>query len=264
MAAFEGYSCAMEEATANQKGDIKKRAIRAIVRLTGLIVLLSVILTHLLQRLTPHPNYLIGAIMSALAPAIIVPLVAYRYFVIINELRQAKREIEILSNTDPLTGIHNRRHLFDLMENALRLAERQQFPTAVFMLYLDQFKTVNDRYGHQAGDEVLVETARRVSHVIRETDIFGRYGGEEFLIVSPFLDEAHMIDLGERVRRSICEQPFQTAAGPIHVSVSIGAANTLHQGYAVEALIHEADQRLYESKRNGVIPASWRRISPVE
>jgi len=103
---------------------------------------------------------------------------------------------------------------------------------------------------------VLVETARRISRVVRETDIFGRYGGEEFLIVSPFLDEEHMVDFGERVRRSICDQPFQTAGGSIPVSISIGAANTLHHGYAMDGLIRAADQRLYEAKGKEIAPGN--------
>ncbi|MCA0400553.1 MAG: diguanylate cyclase [Proteobacteria bacterium] len=154
----------------------------------------------------------------------------------------AQRELIRLANFDTLTGLRNRRSFFEEMEKC-----REAKATAcVIMLDVDHFKQVNDRYGHDAGDDVLKEVGRRMSAIDRN---FSRLGGEEFaLLIRQPLHEAG--GLAERMRREIETGPFKTCAGEIAVSASIGVAECPPGGHLEEAL-KQADVALYASKASG-------------
>ena len=118
---------------------------------------------------------------------------------------------------------------------------------------VDHFKLVNDRYGHQVGDEVLQEVAARLQLAVRHKDFVGRYGGEEFLIVLNQCRPSDVAESADRIRRSICDTPITTSAGPLTVSISLGA-NSIPQGNSyptIESIIREADLKLYEAKAAG-------------
>jgi diguanylate cyclase (GGDEF)-like protein len=125
------------------------------------------------------------------------------------------------------------------------------------LLDLDHFKVVNDTYGHLAGDEVLRETTRRIKSIVRDYDILGRYGGEEFLIVIPGADRQSALSVYERIREGIGSPPMNTSAAPLVVTVSMGVAE--YDGtMSDEELIQLADDALYRAKdlgRNRVVCA---------
>ncbi len=160
-------------------------------------------------------------------------------------------EIQRLAIIDDLTGIFNRRHLFELAEREFSRAQRFNRPLTVIMLDLDYFKRVNDTYGHAVGDQVLLVVAERCKANIREVDILGRYGGEEFTIILPEagLDEAQIIS--ERLRKHIARMPITTTAGPIHITVSVGAASLSNETPNTAKLIDCADYAMYAAKRRG-------------
>ena len=166
-------------------------------------------------------------------------------------LLKAHAELERRATHDALTGIRNRGSLMEIIGRELRRSIRTKSATGIVLLDVDHFKAVNDTYGHPVGDEVLVEFAARCSRVVRDYDVVGRYGGEEFLVVLPGGTLPDAASVGGRLLDAIARRPFKTTAGDIHVTCSAGASST-GQGYLdVDAMIAAADAALYEAKRAG-------------
>lgn len=160
-------------------------------------------------------------------------------------------EVESLALSDPLTGLQNRRSLFELGKIEFARATRLQRPFSCMMLDLDHFKQINDNYGHQIGDQVLQEFSSRCKKSIREIDLLGRYGGEELIILLPETNRELAIHVAERLRASIAENPVHTPDGEINLTVSIGVATRDENTTALEALIARADQAMYIAKHKG-------------
>jgi len=153
--------------------------------------------------------------------------------------------------TDGLTKLYIRRHLLQRTEEELRRARRYQHPLSLLMLDIDHFKELNDTYGHQAGDLVLVELARIFKRTIRGTDMAGRYGGEEFCIVLPETDPEGALAIAERLRKEIEEYEFVYEQKPLKVTISIGIATFPTHSMEMKELIKKADAALYASKQGG-------------
>lgn len=161
------------------------------------------------------------------------------------------QEVQSLALTDPLTRLQNRRSVFELGRIEFSRAQRLERPFSCMMLDMDYFKKINDTYGHPAGDKVLQEFARRCQATIRDVDLLGRYGGEEFIILLPETDRDVAVLVAKRLCLTTMEQPFKVSGGEVNVTVSIGVAtkddNTTH----LEALVARADQALYIAKHKG-------------
>ena len=123
---------------------------------------------------------------------------------------------------------------------------------SLLLFDIDHFKSVNDEHGHLVGDEVLRQLARRVQHILCTEDLFARYGGEEFVIALVQIERSAAVSLAERIRREIADRPFDTNAGPLEVTISIGVG-TLDEidTCDLDTLTQLADERLYEAKRCG-------------
>lgn len=160
-------------------------------------------------------------------------------------------ETQNLATHDSLTGQLNRRILFEYGQREVDRSQRFGHPLSALMLDIDRFKDVNDKYGHAAGDKVLVVIADRCSQVIRNVDVFGRYGGDEFAVLLPEADTSTAKDIADRIRSTIGESPVVTEAGTIPVSISIGVAQADASITKFSALLHKADQALYQSKQAG-------------
>ena len=156
-----------------------------------------------------------------------------------------------LSITDGLTGLWNRR-LFDLRINEeLQRAIRFQEPFGLLLVDLDHFKSVNDRFGHQTGDAVLVELARRLKDATREVDVVTRFGGEEFALILPKTPVQGTLRLAQKVREVVANEPFAVGTVSIPVTVSVGAAGYPDHGLSGADLLAAADAALYRAKGNG-------------
>lgn len=161
-------------------------------------------------------------------------------------------EVQRLAVTDDLTGLNNRRGFFDLARREVERAERTHRPVTALMLDLDGFKRVNDTFGHAVGDEVLRHLADRCRRAVRDIDLVGRYGGEEFCILLPETDLKTALEVAERIRGSIADEPFDTAAGPLAIRISIGLALAGDDGgETVETLLDRADTAMYGVKQEG-------------
>jgi diguanylate cyclase (GGDEF)-like protein len=166
-----------------------------------------------------------------------------------DQLRLRNEELDRFSRTDGLTGVYNRRHLEELLHSLADSVWGTDHETAVLLLDLDHFKRVNDTAGHAGGDAVLREFARRLQGVVRSSDVAGRWGGEEFLVVLPRTDLLTAVALGEEIRRAIAGQPVELEGSSMPVTVSVGCAAGLNG--APEDLMSRADIALYQAKAGG-------------
>jgi two-component system cell cycle response regulator len=158
-----------------------------------------------------------------------------------------------MSVTDALTGLHNRRYMESHLGTLAEQAASRGKALALMMLDIDFFKSINDNYGHDAGDDVLREFAVRIRKSIRGIDLACRYGGEEFVIVMPETDLHVAGMVAERLRRSIAGEPFAVNKGAklIEVTISIGLSTLEVKGEAVADLLKRADTALYRAKHDG-------------
>ncbi len=173
-------------------------------------------------------------------------------------LRKKNEELQRLSITDGLTGLYNRRHLMETLDSERRRADRSQRTFAILMVDVDHFKKFNDRFGHQAGDEVLLRVAGILRKCTRDVDFAGRYGGEEFCLLLSESTLEGAVEVGERIRSELAAVTFEGD----RVTVSVGAAEYPTDGQSVEAVLSSADAALYQAKRKGrdrVIPAPRRK-----
>ena len=168
------------------------------------------------------------------------------------ELRKAYHEIEHQAMHDPLTGLLNRRAVFSDLEQELSRTQRKSEPLSLIMADLDHFKVINDTYGHQAGDAVLEETAKRMHECVRPYDKIGRIGGEEFMIVLGDCNNSEGLEIAERIRKNIGDRVFEVGRNKISVTVSIGVTTTIsNQSFEKDLLISAADKALYQAKKEG-------------
>ncbi|MDP9750860.1 sensor domain-containing diguanylate cyclase [Thermoanaerobacter pentosaceus] len=159
----------------------------------------------------------------------------------------AKRYYEVTkkSITDPLTKTYNRRYFNDaLMENIMRADENSE-PVSLIMFDLDNFKLINDTYGHLIGDEVLKEVAKRIKNNVRSDDIVARFGGEEFAVILPKLTAEQAYTIAERIRSEVSSKPVKTEKGDIHITITGGVADYPRKADSAEKLISHADRALY-------------------
>jgi len=160
-------------------------------------------------------------------------------------------ELERLARTDPLTGLLNRRRMDELGDREIERSLRSSAPLAVMLADVDHFKRINDRYGHAVGDEVLVEMAARLQSNVRGGDLVARWGGEEFCVLLVDTDDEGARLAAERVRRAVAQRPFETSAGPLKVTLSLGVV-ALDDGPArLSGLLRQADAALYTAKHRG-------------
>lgn len=176
----------------------------------------------------------------------------------VTERTRAEREVRALqeslreqSTHDPLTGLYNRRYLEETFGRELILAEREGHPISVIMSDLDHFKAVNDRYGHLAGDEVLRVFGELMKRHARRSDIYCRYGGEEFLLVLPRMAEKSAVERAEQLRSALAATPVGYDATQIMVTASFGVATFPRDGRTGDELIVAADSALYAAKAAG-------------
>jgi two-component system cell cycle response regulator len=177
-------------------------------------------------------------------------LVAKRILSLQERLLRMRDELLVQATRDSLTGLWNRRATMESLERELSRGQREKRPVSLMLADIDHFKQINDTYGHLAGDSVLQTVATRLKNAMRTYDTVGRYGGEEFLIISPGCEGDALLRRAEHLRSSIAQERVVTSEGSIAVTLSVGAvvaATELPQ----DQLIKAADEALYRAKRSG-------------
>ena len=191
----------------------------------------------------PLNGLLIGA-------AAITAVVMARQIRVSTENSRLLAKLQRLAAVDGLTSILNRRGFFEMGERLLTSAAGTQRRLTVLMIDVDNFKAVNDRLGHAAGDEVLVEVARRTVVELRKSDVIGRYGGDELGVVIPDCALAHGFEVAERIRRAVGSAAIVTADGAVQATLSIGVAE-VQPGQSFSDALAQADAALYRAKDAG-------------
>jgi len=166
------------------------------------------------------------------------------------KLGEANKQLQALSYLDPLTRIPNRRAYEERLPSEIALSKRSLKPLSLLMIDIDHFKQYNDTYGHEKGDEVLIQVAKIAASALpRETDFIARYGGEEFIVILPCTDIAGAELIAEKLRQQINDENITHARSPLkRLTVSIGIATT---DVDFDKLLNHADIALYTAKSNG-------------
>ena len=168
-----------------------------------------------------------------------------------SQLEDMLTRVESLAIMDPLTGLFNRRRFESLMINEFKRAARYQNALSCMLIDIDHFKAVNDTFGHQAGDVVLKEVAGIIQNTLREVDTPARWGGEEFIVMSPNTSKENALKAAGRILQAVSGRTY-TGIGDLRVTISIGVAGIPDPDIDTqEKLIHAADLAMYEAKRKG-------------
>ena len=167
-----------------------------------------------------------------------------------NDTLQASEQFEQLARTDQLTKLCNRRGALTVIEQEQHRMSRNKQPMSIILCDVDHFKKVNDQYGHNTGDAVLVSLAETFTHLIRKQDTIGRWGGEEFLFVLPETSAENAYILAQKIHQVLQDQLIDVEGIKIAVTVSMGVTE-MHGDQAIDEIINQADTHLYEAKRAG-------------
>ncbi|MCL2230857.1 MAG: sensor domain-containing diguanylate cyclase [Treponema sp.] len=184
-------------------------------------------------------------IVAGICISVIVFLVMQNNY----QLKNMQHVFELMAITDPLTGIFNRRHFLEIVRIGIEKARRLKENCYFIMMDIDRFKLVNDTYGHQIGDKVLMDVSARIKADIRPYDLFARYGGEEFIIYASGITKKEVIDMTERLRLSLCTRKYVYDDISFMSSASFGIA--LIEDTNLDKAIKQSDEALYTAKRNG-------------
>lgn len=172
-------------------------------------------------------------------------------------LSKSEARFRYMAEHDALTGMYNRRSFYDMAVMDLERARKKGQPCLLIMFDIDNFKFFNDTYGHLEGDAALRHVAQTVKSQLREQDLFGRYGGEEFILLIPNVEKEQCATIAERIRVAVFSTPVETSAGPASITVSVGAVAVPAKGAGdlkvdyLEKMIFYADKSLYEAKNSG-------------
>lgn len=180
----------------------------------------------------------------------IVALVLLGFCVVMLANEQVTLALKQMADRDPLTGAYNRRAFMSMLEKATLYAHRLAFPVSVLLIDLDHFKRINDTWGHQRGDDALRHVVQVAQDCLREGDILGRMGGEEFAIMLPNATQQEAEHIAGRLRQAIEAQPLQYAGATLSLTTSIGVAGWLAPENP-DGLLHRADEAMYQAKRQG-------------
>jgi diguanylate cyclase (GGDEF)-like protein len=241
---------------------LRQRCSRAVARwgawrstlgLSASVSLLSLVFTYSYIRALGYDTMGEAFYISLLVPLPMTLTTGWLVFSLVVALEQARHVAHVQSITDSLTGLANRRHFVHTAQQAMDLALRHQWPLALLILDIDHFKRVNDTHGHDAGDKVLVEVARRCSQCLRTTDLLARWGGEEFVVLLPNTPLEHAHQLAERMREAVgFSAQLYAQSDAVRVTVSIGAAGmAAGEPMTLDGLVQAADNALYDAKRAG-------------
>jgi len=167
------------------------------------------------------------------------------------QLQQALGQATHLAQTDDLTQVLNRRSFFDAAEKELQRCYELDFPLAVIVLDIDNFKPINDYYGHSAGDEVLAHLAQICNSHLRKSDILARYGGEEFIALLPETTDNQAAKIAKRMQQAIAKTNLNGLPAGVRITISLGVAEKSSQQCSIEYLVDIADKAMYAAKRQG-------------
>jgi diguanylate cyclase (GGDEF)-like protein len=217
-------------------------------------ILASLSMTCLLMTLfgVGHDVLVLGMLISVVVPAIVAPLATHFVVQLLFELERARGGLLQMATHDSLTQVYNRHYFMQCLANEVARAERDGGPLSLLMIDADEFKAINDRYGHALGDDVLREVARACMATLRPYDVLARYGGEEFVVLMPATSLAQACDIAERIRATVAALRIATkTGGTLGVTVSLGVGPWTSGDSGYQPMLQRADAALYAAKHDG-------------
>jgi diguanylate cyclase (GGDEF)-like protein len=187
---------------------------------------------------------------SFLAVAIMSYLHEYARYRSYGAFQVLRQKVEREARTDELTGLSNRRHMYEYMQYTLQRLRRRRLPLSVLLIDVDNFKLINDNYGHQFGDRVLIRIAHSLKQCLRNHDAIARWGGEEFLVLLAESDNAAAKTVAEKLRSTIEAMPIEFKDNMLSMTISIGI-HTANPEVSLDTLLSRADENLYAAKNSG-------------
>lgn len=235
---------------------VKIGRLGSVIGITAIATLLSIIVTLTTTSLLNQQGYDLNSDITVLlatgVPMVVTPPLAWSLVGLVLRIHRVEQEMRSLASYDSLTGLLSRHAFFDNASNHVSLARRERSPFAVLIVDLDHFKSINDRYGHPAGDAVLKLFADVVNSVTRRSDIVGRLGGEEFAMVLPSTPTAEALEFSERLHAAINKAVLKFNNSAIRYTASIGLTEfDVESEDNVDDLLARADLALYQAKQAG-------------
>lgn len=231
----------------------RRRAFATIVTGSVLISVLSVYWT--LELFSPNESqrvWMISLISATVIPLVVSSIVAHTLLTMTDALKEAHSSVEKLANTDSLTGVLNRRRFTEVALSTLREDMSSGDPTSLILIDVDNFKGVNDQYGHAGGDTALKWIVEECQRNLREDDRIARWGGEEFVILFPATTCEAAYKIADRIRASIAEAELTLGNETVKLTISTGLATySPPTSTTLESLVSEADEAMYAAKTTG-------------
>jgi len=219
--------------------------------LTVLVALVTLAITHVGLTLAGGGDRLLATGAAVLCALLVTPAIVWPLLRLVCELETARAQLDVLATRDELTGVHNRRQFLVLADREWSRCRRYEMGAALLMVDVDLFKRVNDDHGHLAGDLMLREIARAAGDTLRQPDLLGRFGGEEFVVFLPHADPLGALDAAERIRERVAQLSLEWKGRVIRATVSVGVVALDPSHDSLASLIQDADQALYAAKDAG-------------
>ncbi len=224
---------------------------RMTIAATLLAVFASVVLAGATLLIVQGKISFIGMLLAVIIPLLLAPVSLYNNFKLVHRLGITEEQLRLLSNTDELTGVFNRRYFFEQAAREFERGKRHSRQFSVAILDFDNFKDINDIYSHLAGDAVLKHVAQICMAGLRQMDIFARYGGDEFIFLLPDTNAQQAKECLDRILEQIGVSSFQFAGHTISIRISMGVSMFRENMADFNSLMREADFALYAAKHQG-------------
>jgi diguanylate cyclase (GGDEF)-like protein len=225
--------------------------LKVTVTLTIASILISILITTILTTLLSGGISTSSIIIATVVPTVIAPLFAYITLRLTHQLDLAEERLRQISITDELTQVYNRRYFIEMARKVLAGAKRYGDSFTIIIFDIDDFKHINDTYGHAAGDQVLRALSEICMTQIRDSDTFARYGGEEFAILVPRCGPTDILKFAERIRIKLSEARVRYEQVDIQFTVSMGAGIFDSATPDLDFILTRADAALYAAKKQG-------------
>jgi diguanylate cyclase (GGDEF)-like protein len=224
---------------------------RTALALSALAAALALVVTQTALVITGQGLQWVPALAAVLVAGLVAPVILWPLIALWADAEAARRQLDVLATRDDLTGALNRRQFLVLADREWARCRRYEMAAALLMFDVDHFKRVNDLHGHLAGDLMLREMAQAVARTLRQADLFGRFGGEEFIAFLPHTDTLGALDAAERIREAVARLALEWRGQEIRTTVSVGVVPLEPDHESLGALIADADLALYAAKEAG-------------